>query len=51
MGFFANLKKFKNEVLSVSGLLMAENERLTEIRDSLQSRVDKLRGNVESRLA
>lgn len=47
--FFTNLTKFKNEVVSVSSLLMAENDRLTEIRDSLQSKVGALRELTESR--
>lgn len=44
-----NMQKFRNEVDSVSSLLMAENERLTEIRDGLQNKVDTMRSRIESR--
>lgn len=43
-----NMTKFSNEVESVHSLLLADNERLTEVRDGLQSRVDKMRELVES---
>lgn len=49
LSFFTNLTKFKNEVVSVSSLLMAENDRLTEIRDSLQAKVNDMRELTESR--
>lgn len=45
-----NMQKFKNEVDSVGSLLMAENDRLTEIRDELQKKVDTMRSRIESRL-
>ena len=48
LSFFTNLTKFKNEVVSVSSLLMAENDRLTEIRDSLQAKVAGMRELAES---
>lgn len=45
-----NMTKFSNEVESVHSLLLADNERLTEVRDGLQSRVDKMKELVESKL-
>ena len=44
-----NMQKFKNEVDSVHDLLLAENDRLTEIRDELQNKVDNVRSRVESK--
>ena len=43
-----NMTKFKNEVESVHSLLLADNERLTEVRDGLQSRVDQMKELVQS---
>lgn len=42
------MTKFKNEVESVHSLLLADNERLTEVRDGLQSRVDQMKELVQS---
>ena len=47
--FMINLNKFKQEVESVNSLLEAENDRLTEVRESMQSQVDTMKGRIESR--
>jgi hypothetical protein len=46
--FKINITKFKSEVESVISLLTAENDRLTELRDSMQDQVDTLHSRVQS---
>ncbi len=48
--FLTNINKFRSEVLSVHGLLLAENDRLTELKDKLETDVDKLRERVNCKL-
>lgn len=44
-----NMQKFKNEIDSVNRLLLAENDRLTEIHDNLFGQVENLRARIESK--